>query len=249
MFVLRGRSEDLVKLGFFSAISEDLSTEPIARITSIFISLPGVESVLFGMAIYECLDVGEGTYKSSFTMELEVETSRGNIVPFIFENEVEKTIQCVEPGTIPSPTPTPTPTPDDGGEPKADFDIEIFPEEESPEGALDFTHFFNVTDCPQKIAEIKITNTGTQEASIIVDTPSSSIDFRIKGEGPPSIPKLTLELDPNEMITIEVFFNCDTTQSFDTTIFIDGVLLQAGGSVPGSGMSRSVMVDGTIVIP
>ena len=246
------------KLGSFSAIGEDFSTELLFTLAGSDIGtiddvISDVSTSLRVGRIYECLDVGEGIYKLSLTISLDIETTPGNFETFVFQHEIEKTIECVGPDdsvtpTPPTPTPSPTVTPEPTPEPPeqiATFDISTI-------GPINFTHNVGITPCPQEIAILEITNTGSQRTDITISSNSLFIDFGLAPLGnPPSLSgSLVFELEPGETRSVVVFFNCETIQSFMADIFVDGVLLsEGGGAVPGSGMSRSVMVDGTIVIP
>lgn len=104
-----------------------------------------------------------------------------------------------------------------------------------------------MTPCPQEIAILDITNTGSQKTQFVVQSNGIFIDFRLEGEGPPSLSPLSFELEPGESRMIAVSFNCETTQSFEANIFIDGVLVDdAIGAIPGTGANETIPVSATI---
>jgi hypothetical protein len=213
------------KLGAFTIAYEDSSTEPI-RI------LKGGPSPFFAEDIeqtrsttverrpdYDCLDVGEGIFRLLFVITVEVETTPGNFETLFFEHEVEKEIECVDPEDpviAPTPTPTPTPSPTPTPEPTPEPPQQIATFDIFPIGPINFTHNKGITPCPQAIAILEITNTGSQKTLINVSSNSSFIDFGLAPLGnPPSLSGgVFFELEPGETRSVVVFFNCKTTQNF-----------------------------------
>jgi len=189
---------------------------------------------------YECLEVGEATYKLLLTFSLDVETTPGNFETFVFEHEVEKTIECVDPDAPVTPPPTPEFPPD------VSIDTGT---------GLDFTHICDQTPCPQEIGNIVLTNNSNiNSASVsLLSSNQSTLGF-IEAPVPPNVTEndisntMDIEIEPGESISIVVFYLCDREESFSEIIFIDGFVIDSDGKPIGeTAFAEDVIVNGTLI--